>query len=99
MKMNLFRKRMAKRGFTLVELMIVVSVVGLILAISLPILITMRQNADNTRTEADLRTIYTAIVIFYAENAKFPTSFDEIRPYAEVPRMEERFEINFDALT
>lgn len=53
-------KRLSK-GFTLVELLIVVAIIGIIAAIAIPNLITAIQRGKQKRTVGDIRNIGTAI--------------------------------------
>jgi len=53
-------KRLGKRGFTLVEIMIVVAIIALLAAIAIPNLLRARHNANEAAAIATLRTISTA---------------------------------------
>lgn len=53
-------KRLTKRGFTLVEIMIVVAIIILLAAIAIPNLLRARLNANEAAAIAALRTIGTA---------------------------------------
>ena len=58
-------------GFSLVELLIVVVVVGIIAAIAIPALRKGIRAAENGRTFATMRTISSTQVNFYSQNNRF----------------------------
>ena len=84
--------RARTQGFTLVEVMLVVGLIALLAVIAFPNIARARQNADDAKTQADLHSIYAAIVTFQVMNNRYPTSWTELRPYVSVD--ETKYELN-----
>lgn len=63
-----------QKGFTLVELVVVIAIIGILAGIAVPRFLDATASARGAKIVADMRTIQAAEVIYYAKYAKYPTS-------------------------
>ncbi len=63
---------MKARGFTIVELLIVIVVIAILAAISIVAYTGIQERARFSVMQSDLRTINNAIQLYYADNGVYP---------------------------
>ena len=61
-------KKKNERGFTLIELMIVIAIIGILAAIAIPQFADYRKRSYNSAANADLRNAATAQEAYYVDN-------------------------------
>lgn len=66
------KRKDGQKGFTLIELMIVVAIIGILAAIAIPQFTKYRARANNTQALSDSRNIKTDLEGFFAENQEYP---------------------------
>lgn len=62
------------KGFTLVELLIVVAVIGILAALLTANYIGVRQRARDAQRKADLKQIQSALELYRADQGSYPTT-------------------------
>jgi prepilin-type N-terminal cleavage/methylation domain-containing protein len=73
------------QGFTLVEILVVIAVIGLLAAIAIPQFMTYRREAVDAEMKSDLRNASVAIEAYYTKQSALPASLSEIAGYGFHP--------------
>jgi type II secretion system protein G len=64
-----------QKGFTLIELLVVVAIIGILSSVVLTSLNSARSRARDAKRISDLRSIQTALQLYYTTNGSYPPSF------------------------
>jgi prepilin-type N-terminal cleavage/methylation domain-containing protein len=69
------------RGFTLIEVMIVVSIIALLAALVVPSMIAMKRTANETAAKSNIRILSTSAETLMASRGHYPTTVSEFEEF------------------
>jgi type IV pilus assembly protein PilA len=69
------REKKEDEGFTLIELLVVVVIIGVLVAIAVPVYLNYREGAADKSAQSDVRGAISAIEQYYTDNSNaYPTN-------------------------
>ena len=82
------RGALGEDGFTLLEMLLVICIIGVLAAVAVPKFSQSMTLANTSKIQADLSTLNTAVGLYRAEKGVDPTNLDQLKDYI----------VNLDAL-
>ncbi|HEU5201464.1 MAG TPA: prepilin-type N-terminal cleavage/methylation domain-containing protein, partial [Nitrospira sp.] len=72
------QKLKGQKGFTLIELMIVVAIIGILAAIAIPNFLAYQARAKQSEAKTNLGGIYTSEIGYFGEYNDFQSNFNTL---------------------
>ncbi len=79
------RRRKLEAGFTLIEIMVVILILGLLATIVVQSLRGATDKAKRTKAQADIAELKTALDRYYLDNGYYPTSDQGLQALVQAP--------------
>ena len=73
-------KKKLSRGFTLIELMIVVAIIGILAAIAVPNFMKFQARARTAEVKANLKAVFTATKAYFSEKSLYKCGYCGFTP-------------------
>ena len=80
--------RARQRGFTLVEVMVVVAILGILAALIVPKIIGRSDDARIVAAKQDVATLVSALKLYRLDNQRYPTSEQGLKALVEKPTVD-----------
>jgi general secretion pathway protein G len=77
--------RSRQRGFTLIEIMVVVIIIGLLAAVVVPQFLGRVDDARISKAKQDVQAIETALTMYKLDNFRYPTTEQGLKALVEKP--------------
>ncbi|MBA4419113.1 MAG: type II secretion system protein GspG [Syntrophus sp. (in: bacteria)] len=73
-KLKTHNSKLTSRGFTLIELMIVIVIIGILATLLVPRIMDRPEEARRIKAKTDIKTIESALKLYKLDNGSYPTT-------------------------
>ena len=77
-----------QRGFTLIEIMVVIAILGILAALIVPKIMSRPDEARRVAAKADIGSIMQSLNLYRLDNGRYPTQEQGLRALVEKPTAE-----------
>jgi general secretion pathway protein G len=83
--MNTFRQKKGERGFTLIELMVVIVILGILAGLIIPRIMGRPDEARRAKARMQIESIETALKLYRLDSGNYPTTEQGLQALVEQP--------------
>ena len=77
--------RKSQQGFTLIEIMVVIVILGILAAVVVPNIMSRPDEARITKAKQDIRALETALDLYKLDNFNYPTTEQGLEALVTIP--------------
>ena len=81
----LFNSRTSERGFTLIEILVVITIIGLIMGLVGPRVLNYLSEAKAKAAKIQIESFSSALDLFYLDAGRYPTSSEGLSALVQAP--------------
>ncbi len=82
---------MKQKGFTLIELIIVIAIIGILAAIAIPNYINFQNRAKDSGIKESLGAYRTALAMYFGDNGSYPAALSGVATYLDTASADKNF--------
>ncbi len=88
MKRNQFRPLSSTSGFSMIELLVVIMILGILAGLVAPRIMNRTEDAKLVKAKVDIESIITALKMYKLDNGRYPTTEQGLAALLEAPSTE-----------